>query len=130
MEARWRRWSGVAETGAAAVGAGATPAEEAGKVVGHHSAGPVWRLNDGSAVHGVMISKKDAPEAGAIPWLVLRATEPTGQGGLTGVVEIRREETHGGVAPATGCGEGTVGVEQRVPYTAMYRFFCGEVARL
>ncbi len=97
--------------------------ERAAKAVGHHSAGPVWRLNDGSAVHGEMVEKREAPAPGAIPWLVLRATAPTGSGALTGVVEIRREQTQGGVAPATGCGEATVGTEWRVPYTAVYRFY-------
>lgn len=125
LDGSWNDATGEAAAGkpGATAGGESDGGTEAGKVVGHHSAGPVWRLNDGSAVHGVLLSKKDAPETGAVPWLVLKATEPTGQGGLTGVVEIRREQTHGGVAPVTGCGEGTVGVEQRVPYTAMYRFY-------
>lgn len=97
--------------------------DTAGKVVGQHGAGPVWRYKDGSAIHGVLLSKKASPEAGSVPWLVLQGVNPEGQGVMRGVVEIRREETHGGAAPATGCEVGTVGREQRVPYTAMYRFY-------
>ena len=97
--------------------------DDAGQVVGHHGAGPVWRYKDGSAVHGMVVSKKDAPEERAIPWLVLRATEPEGTGVLSSVVEIRREETHGGAAPVSGCEVRLLGQETRVPYSARYRFF-------
>ena len=94
-----------------------------GQRVGTHAAGPVWRYKDGSAIHGELVSKQASPEADAVPWLVLRGVKPEGQGVLTEVVEIRREGTHGGVAPAGGCSAGNAGAERQVPYSAVYRFF-------
>ena len=94
-----------------------------GQVVGTHEAGPVWRYKDGSAIYGEAVSKRVAPEPDAVPWLVLRGVKPEGKGVLSEVVEIRREETHGGVAPARGCGAGDAGTERQVPYSAVYRFF-------
>lgn len=94
-----------------------------GRVVGSHGEGPVWRLRDGSALHGEVVSKKASPDEGAVPWLVLRAVQPEGKGLLSDVTEIRREETHGGAAPASGCATpADIGRESRVPYSAVYRF--------
>jgi hypothetical protein len=51
-----------------------------------------------------------APDPGAIPWLLLRATSNQGDGVLAQVDFIQRLETRGGVA---------------VPYWARYVFYAG-----
>jgi hypothetical protein len=91
-----------------------------GTLVGHHSAGPTWEAGDGSKVVGVVKAKVDAPDAGAIAWLLL-ATHSTGKPGLFAKVSsIQRVATVGGAMPATGCGTATVGKQVRVPYQAQY----------
>lgn len=95
--------------------------DKGGKVVGHHDAGPSWHYQDGSSVQGAVIGKADATEAGAIPWLELRATGSQGTGVLSRVGLIRRTETHGGVAPTSGCKPGDASL--RVPYSATYSFY-------
>ena len=101
--------------------------EEAGaEVVGAHGAGPVWRWKDGSAVVGQLLDKQKAPEPGAIPWLLLRATAVPGSvdaGMLRGVGYVRRFETRGGAEPEGGCDAGHLRAEARVPYTARYTFY-------
>lgn len=96
-----------------------------GKTVGTHGAGPRWTWNDGSAITGKVESQLPAPNAQSdITWLVLQATNVGGAGGaLSGVKTVRRSDTHGGVAPATGCDAAHAGVAVRVPYTATYSFY-------
>jgi hypothetical protein len=102
--------------------------DAAGRPAGTHGAGPVWQANDGSRIVGSVKARADAPVQGAIPWLLL-ATRSTGPQGLySRVTSIQRVNTSGGVAPATGCGTGTVGATAKVPYTADYRLFAGEAA--
>jgi hypothetical protein len=116
--------------------------DKQGHPAGTHSAGPTWKATDGSTVVGEVIAKADAPAANAspsprpsstpspsaIPWLLLRAKSHTGtQGGPSGtlatVAYIRRIETKGGTAPATGCDASHVSQQTRVPYTATYQFY-------
>jgi hypothetical protein len=91
--------------------------------VGSHFAGPTWQGHDGSAVVGAVLERADAPEAGAIPWLLLEATEHTGSGVFSTITHIQRLDTSGGAAPAEGCDEAHAGDEVRVPYEATYAFF-------
>ena len=42
-----------------------------GRKIGTHYAGPVWEAADGSKVLGAVKARADAPQAGAIPWLLL-----------------------------------------------------------
>jgi hypothetical protein len=96
------------------------------ETVGAHSAGPVWRWKDGSAVVGHLLVSQSAPEHGSIPWLLLAASPavdsaPTGM--LAHVTYVRRSDTHGGVAPATGCDARHIGAIARVPYAASYTFY-------
>jgi hypothetical protein len=93
------------------------------KVVGHHDAGPSWRFQDGSMVRGEVLEKKAAPEPGAVPWLLLRATTHEGGGVMAAVETIRRVDTRGGVAPVQGCDPSMVGATVRVPYSATYMFY-------
>ena len=97
-------------------------ADGAGKEVGTHYAGPTWKHADGSEVMGKVASRADAPEAGAIPWLLLTATGHNGSGVLSQVTSIQRIHTKGGQAPG-GCDEAHRGNETKVPYSADYIFY-------
>jgi hypothetical protein len=94
-----------------------------GHKVGTHSAGPIWKLLDGSAVVGEKISEATAPESQAIPWLLLRVNSHTGAGQLTNAAWIRRTHTHGGVTPTDGCNAAHAEITNHVPYSAIYQFF-------
>ena len=94
-----------------------------GEKLGTHDAGPTWRGNDGSTVVAEVAARADAPDAGAIPWLLLTAKANDGAGAFGAVTYIQRLETVGGGAPADGCDPSAAGVERAVPYTAVYAFF-------
>ncbi len=93
-----------------------------GRPAGHHFVGPTWQAVDGSTVMGEVLTSASG-DAGAIPWLVLRAKSHTGDGVFSGVGYIIRSRTAGGDAPATGCDKDHAGAEARVDYTASYAFF-------
>jgi hypothetical protein len=92
-----------------------------GKLVGHHYQGPHWEALDGSRIVATVKSSAAAPEAGAVPWLLLTAKSDGGEGAFSRVTSVQRVSTHGGVAPAGGCSE--PGERARVAYTADYRLF-------
>jgi hypothetical protein len=100
----------------------------------HGTIRPTWQdSRDTSAVWAkAEQSSTDAPfvEAGAVAWLLLNVKDtgaqvgPTGGHRLTNTTFIHRVNTHGGVAPATGCGQPSdVGSRRFVPYTADYFFY-------
>jgi hypothetical protein len=89
-----------------------------GSVIGRHFAGPTWQLDDGSWVKGRPVAKQVAPDANAVPWLLLESVG--GTGGLGTVRFIQRTATHGGNAPDGSCSQGAM---RRVPYTATYSFY-------
>ena len=89
-----------------------------GSVIGRHFAGPTWQLNDGSWVKGRAVAKQVAPDATAVPWLLLESVDGTGRLGT--VRFIQRTATHGGNAPDDSCSQGAM---RRVPYTATYSFY-------
>ena len=95
-----------------------------GRLIGTHYAGPHWESADGSKVVGAVKQRADAPEAGAIPWLLLGAKSVGAEGAFSKVTSIQRVATHGGVAPDGGCDK--PGEEARVYYTADYYFFTGK----
>ena len=98
--------------------------DASGKVIGTHFAGPTWKLNDGGLVQGELLANKPAPDAGSIPWLLLRAKAGTASGSLASVAFIRRTETDGGLAPALDCQSASdAGKTVQVPYTATYTFY-------
>ena len=101
----------------------ATLIDASGNDVGTHRAGPLWKSKDGSTVKGDLLQKSAAPEPTAIPWLLLKATNASGPGIMTKVEFIRRSDTHGGIAPATGCDAQHLRAVSRVPYTATYTFY-------
>lgn len=99
--------------------------DESGHRVGHHFAGPSWQAEDDSIVVGEPLVASPAPQAGAIPWLVLRAKSHAGDGLFAKVAYIVRSATEGGSAPTAGCDAAHVGAEARVGYRATYTFFPG-----
>jgi hypothetical protein len=102
----------------------ATLLDEGCKPVGTHFAGPTWKSSaDQSAVVGMKLAQAPAPVAGAVPWLLLKASSTSGHGVMNAVVAVQRVDTAGGVAPADHCSAATVGSEIRVPYTATYYFY-------
>jgi hypothetical protein len=94
-----------------------------GKPLGKHYAGPTWEASDGSKVMGEVVAKGDAPNASAIPWLLLRAKSTSGSGIFSAIASIQRLQTSGGIPPANGCDSSQSGKESRVPYSAVYRFY-------
>src|SRR5260221_5276540 len=94
-----------------------------GKPVGKHYAGPTWEASDGSKVMGEVVAKHDAPNAAAIPWLLLRAKSTSGSGIFSAIASIQRLQTSGGTPRANGCDSSQSGKESRVPYSAIYRFY-------
>jgi hypothetical protein len=98
--------------------------DASGKIIGSHFAGPTWKLTDGSQVQGELIASKPSQEANSVAWLLLRAKPGTAAGSLATVGFIRRTETHGGAAPASGCeSPGDAGKTAQIPYTATYTFY-------
>ena len=94
-----------------------------GQAAGKHYAGPHWEALDGSKILGTVKARADAPQAGAIPWLLLTAKSVGGSGRFAGVTSVQRVSTVGGMAPALKCDASTLGATERVPYTADYVLF-------
>ena len=95
--------------------------DASGKLVIKHGAGPSWEAPDGSKITGKVLQQApNTSEAGAVPLLLLQATNVGGAGLLSGVRYVQRLQTHGGIAPAQPCTE--EGQEGRSPYLAQYVF--------
>src|SRR5271170_2350206 len=88
------------------------------KVIGQHSAGPSWKLKDGSEVTGKAAAKVDALDPGSIPWLLVKVVSHAGNGKLNGVTTIQRVHTHGGQPPAEGCDAAHKDAETKSSYSA------------
>jgi hypothetical protein len=98
-----------------------------GALIGQHSAGPAWKLKDGSEVTGKATAHVDSPDAHAIPWLLLSVVSHTGGGVLAGVTHIQRIHTKGGEAPpAAQCDASRRNSESRSAYSADYYFYAPE----
>ncbi len=93
------------------------------KVIGQHSAGPTWKLKDGSEVTGKAASHVDSLDADSIPWLLVNVVNNAGKGVLANVTVIQRVHTHGGKPQGYGCDESHKGEESKSAYTADYYFF-------
>jgi hypothetical protein len=97
--------------------------DDAGKLVGHHYAGPTWESTDGSKVVAAVKTRADAPGGRSIPWLLLEAKTTSGAGVLSRVTSIQRTDTVGGLAPEAGCDAQHLGARQTTPYRAVYSFY-------
>lgn len=95
----------------------------AGAPTGRHYGGPHWEAADGSRILGALEARADAPQAGAIAWLLLSARSVGGQGRFARVTSVQRVNTTGGLAPTRTCDTGTVGATEHVPYTADYLLY-------
>src|SRR3954452_13490835 len=67
------------------------------KLVGQHSAGPTWKLKDGSEVTGKVAAKVDSLDPDSVPWLLLNVETNSKKGALANVTTIQRVHTHGGM---------------------------------
>lgn len=94
-----------------------------GSKAGRHYAGPRWESSDGSTIVGTVKERANAPEAQAIPWLLLTAKSVGVDGALSKVTSVQRVNTTGGLTPTSGCSPATLGTQARVDYTADYYFF-------
>jgi len=94
--------------------------DRGGAKIGKHYAGPTWESLDGSKIKGTVKARADAPQADAIPWLLLTTTVDGPKGTFSAVSSVQRLNTVGGAAPKTACGAGNAGAVARVPYTADY----------
>lgn len=98
--------------------------DEHGKIIGRHFGGPTWQLNDGSQLIGKMVAKVDAPNAEAIPWLLLTVIGNSGKGALSRVTTIQRVNTVSGLPPAVAeCNASTGEVGFKSSYSADYYFY-------
>jgi hypothetical protein len=68
-------------------------------------------------------AKENAPQADAIPWLLLEVKSHKGEGRFSAINWVQRINTSGGKAPQTGCDRDRQGTEVRVGYSADYQFF-------
>jgi hypothetical protein len=93
------------------------------KVIGHHAAGPSWKLNDGSEITGKAAAHVDSLDPDSIPWLLLNVVSHSGKGQLSEVTTIQRVRTHGGMPPAEGCDSAHANAETKSSYTADYYFY-------
>jgi hypothetical protein len=93
-----------------------------GKKIGRHYAGPYWESTDGSKIAGTVKERADAPQADAVPWLLLVTRSVGSQGSFSKITSIQRINTVGGVAPKSGCSQSAVGTTARIRYTADYYF--------
>ena len=97
--------------------------DQQGNSIGIHFGGPTWRHNDGSEITARMVAKAEAPDNGAIPWLLLSVTGHSGSGIFGRVSSIQRINTSGGLAPAGECTESDPQAEFKSSYSADYYFY-------
>jgi hypothetical protein len=107
----------------------ATLSDERQTIVGKHFAGPSWQMGDRSTLVGKLQAKVDAPQAEAIPWLLLKVKAHYVEGIFSSVNWIQRLHTVGGKAPTEGCDRDHREAEVRVPYVADYYFYSNAAER-
>jgi hypothetical protein len=93
------------------------------KVIGQHSAGPTWKLKDGSEVTGKAAAHVDSLDPDSIPWLLVNVVTNAKKGMLADVTTIQRVHTHGGKPGNDPCDESHKDAENKSSYTADYYFF-------
>lgn len=93
------------------------------KVIGNHSAGPSWKLKDGSEITGKAAAQVDSLDADSIPWLLIKVASNSGKGALSKVTSVQRVHTKGGKPPAEGCDAAHHDAENKSNYSADYYFF-------
>ncbi len=94
-----------------------------GKIVGNHSAGPLWEYKEGSQVVGKVLKKLDKTPESAISWLLVEVISHKGNGLFSKVAYINRINTEGGLPPSIPCNANHIGGEKRINYKADYIFY-------
>jgi hypothetical protein len=94
-----------------------------GAAVGKHYGGPHWEAADGSRIVGALEARAEAPQAGAIPWLLLSARSVGPEGRFARVTSIQRVNTTGGAMPQRACDADAAGATENVPYSADYLLY-------
>jgi hypothetical protein len=92
---------------------------QTGEESGTHAAGPTWIDVDGGKLAGEKVAVAPAPNANAVPWLLLEVKSDH-RGRFARVTNVQRVDTWGGLPPAmkpTKAGE-----VRRVRYEATYVF--------
>ena len=97
--------------------------DDQGDVLGKHFGGPTWKHTDGSEITAKLAAKVDAPDASAIPWLLLTVTDHSGNGVFSRITTIQRIHTVGGLAPTSSCSGENLDKESKSSYTADYYFY-------
>jgi Protein of unknown function (DUF3455) len=97
--------------------------DQQGAIVGRHYVGPTWKDKDGSEVTGKAVARVDSPDADSIPWLLVTATDHSGEGVLSRVTSIQRIHTKGGLPPAADCTASKQNLEAKSTYSADYYFY-------
>jgi hypothetical protein len=93
------------------------------KVIGQHTAGPTWKLKDGSEVTGKAVALVDSLDSESVPWLLVNVVSNSGKGALAKVTTIQRVHTHGGKPGDGPCDESHKNEETKSKYTADYYFY-------
>jgi len=93
------------------------------KVIGQHSAGPTWKLKDGSEVTGKAVAHVASLDPESVPWLLVDVVTNSKKGALADVTKIQRVHTHGGMPGNDVCDDAHKGTETKSNYTADYYFF-------
>jgi hypothetical protein len=97
--------------------------DQSDAIVGRHFGGPTWEYGDGSKVSGKTLATAAAPQAGNIPWELLKGTAAGTPGVLSGVTFVQRIHTIGGTAPSDNCSAATAATRKGVRYSADYLFY-------
>jgi hypothetical protein len=93
---------------------------QTGAAVGTHSLGPTWVDADGGKLTGKKLMDAPAPNASAVPWLLLEVKSDS-RGRFANVTHVQRVDTWGGKAPAIKPAK--AGDVAEVRYEATYVFF-------
>lgn len=93
------------------------------KAIGEHTAGPTWKLKDGSEVTGKPVAQVESLDSDSVPWLLLDVVNNSKKGVLADVTKIQRVHTHGGKPGNDVCDEAHKDTESKSKYTADYYFF-------
>jgi uncharacterized protein DUF3455 len=94
------------------------------KVIGEQSAGPTWKLKDGSEVTGKEVAHVDSLDPDSVPWLLVDVINNSKKGALADVTKIQRVHTHGGKpGDQDACDESHKDAEAKSSFTADYYFF-------
>jgi hypothetical protein len=97
--------------------------QQVGKHYLNATSEPTWESTDGSKVSATKVQQAAAPDAGDIPWLLLKTTDVAGFGPLRATTFIQRLRTKGGLPSPGDANIAHKGQYVRINYTAEYLFY-------